>query len=199
MKRIYLLVAFLVGMFLVPITTVAEITKYDLEMLDPDTAAQVLRELSDRNKKAEVVPPTAETVDKWVGLAERFGKALATMAKEAGIAINDFVKTPVGLIAIGILLWKVVGVSMVAGLVWVVTLVVLIWSFRKFHVPIKTVVTVWDGDHNPVMEEGKVVTEDKYIRGYTFSSNDARVGSAWAHGGMFVLINIMLIVAVATS
>ena len=198
MKRIYLLITFLIGMLLVPITTTAEITKLDLEMLDPDTAAQVLRELSDRNKKAEIVPPTAETVDKWVGLAERFGKALASMAKEAGIAVNDFVKTPVGLIAVGILLWKVVGVSMVAGLIWAVTLVVLIWSFRKFHVPIKNVVVVRDENGHPLMEDSKVVTEVNYIKGYIFKSDDARVGSAWAHVVMFALTNAVLIITVAS-
>lgn len=194
MKKIYLLITFLVGMFLVP-TTATAVTVAELNKMDPITAAQVLRQLGGSGKTTASV----EKADEWVTLAERLGKALASLAKEAGVALNEFVKTPVGIITVTVLLWKTVGVSMVAGLIWVVSLCVIIWSFRAFHVPIKAVGVVRDADNNPIVEDGKVKEKTEYIKRFQFTSDDARAGSAWAHGALFIIINAMLIVAIAVS
>ena len=39
---------------------------------------------------------TAEDVDKWASVGEKLGKSIATVAREAGIAVNEFASSPVG-------------------------------------------------------------------------------------------------------
>ncbi len=190
MKRIYLLVAFLVGMFLVPATATA-ITLEELKKLDYTTAAQVLSELSKEEEAS-----TAEKADEWVSLAERLGSALSALAKEAGVALNEFIQTPAGMITVAVLLWQVIGGSIISALVWVVSMTVLIWSFRKFHVPVRTEVVVRDGNGKPIMEDDKVKTELTYVRKYIFNSDDARSVSAVMHGFMFLAMNIVFLVSV---
>lgn len=193
MKRIYLLVAFLVGMFLVPATATA-ITLEELNKLDSTTAAQVLSELN-----REEAATTVEKADEWISVAERLGKALESLAREAGMALNEFAKTPVGIITIAVLLWKTIGVSIVAGLVWALSLSIIIWSFRTFHVPVKNKVVVRDKEGAPIVENGKPKTEVTYVL-YEFNPlKDSRAASAVAHAAMFVVINMMLIIAIAVS
>lgn len=50
-----------------------------------------------------------ESVDKWVGLGERLGQMVGGAAKEVGIAVNDFVKTPVGMMTTAVIVWKYIG------------------------------------------------------------------------------------------
>lgn len=195
MKIIYLLITFLISTFLVP-TIATAVTLDDLKLMDPLTASQVLDQLS--NKAPENVS-RAEQADEWVTLAERLGKALSSLAREAGVALNEFVKTPVGVITITVLLWKTIGVSIVAGLIWALSLSLIIWSFRNFHVPAKNKVIVRNSEGKAITEDGKPKEKIEYIKRYEFSSSDARVGSAFAHVAMFIMINLMLILVIAFS
>ncbi len=189
MKKVYLLVVFLIGMFLVPVTATAIVSREDLTTMGPEVAYEVLLKESKvllKESKKESLSP-----NEWVGLAERLGRALSALAAETGMALNEFAKTPVGILAIAILMWKTIGVSIIAGLVWVVSLIVIIWSFRHFHVPARVV--------DQIKEDGKIIQRAKYEPRYAFFSNDAKSTSACAHTAMFIAINIMLIVAIALS
>jgi hypothetical protein len=50
-----------------------------------------------------------ETADKWVDLGEHIGKALGGTAKEIGVEVNAFVKTPVGQLATVLIVWNYMG------------------------------------------------------------------------------------------
>lgn len=52
---------------------------------------------------------TPEKVDQWLNIGERIGKMIGGAAKEVGVAVNDFVKTPVGLTAMGLIVWHYMG------------------------------------------------------------------------------------------
>lgn len=75
--------------------------------------ADILKQVADASAKSEVstvvagVTPTK--VDEWVTLGERIGKIMGGAAREVGIAVNDFVKTPVGQLTMFLIVWKVMG------------------------------------------------------------------------------------------
>lgn len=64
-------------------------------------------------KAAEASAPfiTPEKVTGWAQVAEGFANAMGAAAKQLNISVNEFIKTPAGMITIGVILWKVVGVS----------------------------------------------------------------------------------------
>ena len=53
--------------------------------------------------------PTPEKVDEWSEVGTKVARGLASAAKEAGVAVNEFSKTPVGMITSGIIIWKIMG------------------------------------------------------------------------------------------
>lgn len=112
-------------------------------------------------EKSEAAVDKAE---RWVNIGSRIGQGLAGAAKELGVAANDFAKSPVGMIATGLIVWHFVGqaaVHIVGGiLVWIIGLsIVLYYSRRSVDINIK---------YN---ENGK---RQSYHRGYM--SSDAQVG-----------------------
>lgn len=48
-------------------------------------------------------------VDQWLNIGERVGKMIGGAAKEVGVAVNDFVKTPVGMTAMALIVWHYMG------------------------------------------------------------------------------------------
>lgn len=54
---------------------------------------------------------TPERITGWAQVAEGFANAMGAAAKQLNISVNDFIKTPAGMITIGVILWKVIGVS----------------------------------------------------------------------------------------
>lgn len=68
--------------------------------------------------------PTAEDVDKWASVGEKLGKSIATVAREAGIAVNEFASSPVGKFSLFLIAWSVLGNSLLhvigAVMIWVV-------------------------------------------------------------------------------
>lgn len=75
------------------------------------------------------------SVDKYVDVGERIGKMMGGAAKEVGIAVNDFVKTPVGLMTAGLIVWHYMGgmlVHVIMGMImFAVTFGLLFWYSRR--------------------------------------------------------------------
>lgn len=200
MKRIYLLVIFMIGMFLTPITAVAalsELTVEDMAELAPETAASVIADLAKKKAdlaEAKIIVSPAEEVDKWVDLLARLGKGLAAMAGGAGVAVNEFVKTPVGIMAAGVLLWKLVGTSMAALLAWIISTIILCWSFTRFHIPKRQKLVVRNESGGVVLDDaGKPIEEVKYVRPYEFDNGESRSWSAACHAGLFTILSIIFV------
>lgn len=121
MKRILIVVAMLFSSmaFAGPYQT-CDISNTGL----PDSVVQKLKtdceslRLEQLNKKAldkvaEDNAPviTPERITGWTQVAEGFANAMGAAAKQLNVSVNDFIKTPAGLITIGVILWKVIGVS----------------------------------------------------------------------------------------
>lgn len=89
----------------------AAVTGIDLSGLTETQKAQLVQQ-AEQMKNATPLE-TAEKVDKWVDVGERLGKMMGGAAKEVGIAVNDFVKTPVGMMTAFLIVWNYMGSMLV--------------------------------------------------------------------------------------
>lgn len=127
MKKILLIITTVLAL---SVFAHAEITSHDLDSaglgsLNESQKAQIVQDVAkvaDANKEkqkqdeaanppAPAVPatPVVDKVDKWVDLGSKIGKQFGDSAKEAGIAINEFARTPIGLLTTFIIAWHFVG------------------------------------------------------------------------------------------
>ena len=80
-----------------------------------DVISQIAKQAEQNSKNGNIVSnlPSASTLSEWASSGAEIGKGLAAAAKELGIAVNDFVKTPVGQITMILIIWKVIGAELV--------------------------------------------------------------------------------------
>lgn len=103
----------------------------------PETEkAKILKHITDvAATPAAKAATTAENVDKWVDTGERIGRMFQGAAKEIGVAVNDFVKTPVGMMTMGVIVWKYMGRDLlqvaVAGAFFITGLLIIWFVFRR--------------------------------------------------------------------
>lgn len=131
----------------------------------PDNVVQKLKtdcetlRLEQINKKvlekaAEESAPliTPERVTGWAQVAEGFANAMGAAAKQLNISVNEFIKTPAGLITIGVILWKVIGVSILKFLamyaVFVLCKSILQVMWRVGSVPVTRTFAWWTWTKN---------------------------------------------------
>ena len=93
---------FLIVLFSLP--CFAENTTAQLNL----TAEQKAAQIQQLNSTSPVA--TTEQVSENLALAaEGFAKALGIAAKEMGVAVNDFITTPAGILTAGIIVYKIFG------------------------------------------------------------------------------------------
>ena len=100
--------------------------------------AELIKVAEQMRKQQESPEAIVEKVDKWVDVGERFGKMMGGAAKEVGIAVNDFVKTPVGMMTAGLIVWNYMGnmiVHVTVGLmILFTTFSLLAWYSRRLRI-----------------------------------------------------------------
>ena len=131
--------------------------------------------------KTESADKIAEHVDKYADVSVRIGKMLSGAAKEVGIAVNEFVKTPVGMMTAGIILWHYMGgmiVHVVSGWAFlIISFSLLFWYSRR----VSTMVIEYDiaGGRNwmgkyPVIKVNRDAMDESVLiailLGYLFST-----------------------------
>lgn len=138
------------------------------ESLTPSQQASILKDIADTAEKtaasqgpiaiAQKTDESIEAAKKWVGIGTAIGSGLASTAKELGMVANDFVKTPVGTLAAGILIWKFIGkdiLQIFGGLtVWIIGFTVIRMLFnatRRQRIVYSKEKTTWFG--KPRVEE----------------------------------------------
>lgn len=77
--------------------------------LDIQTSKQASKE-----KEAEIPVVTKENIGEWAVIAQEFAKALGIAAREIGVSVNEFLKSPAGVLTAGILIFMTVGKSIMA-------------------------------------------------------------------------------------
>jgi hypothetical protein len=93
-----------------------------------------------KNSGESIIPnaPPPEKLNVWVEAGVNLGKGLAEAAKQLGVAANEFVKTPVGMLTAGVILYKFIGKDLIKLVVGSTFLVVFgstwIYFFRRICV-----------------------------------------------------------------
>lgn len=52
---------------------------------------------------------TKEDLSEWANISQEFAKAIGIAAKEMGVAVNEFITTPAGILTAGVILWHTLG------------------------------------------------------------------------------------------
>lgn len=186
MKKMFL-VGVVVMVFLLSVVCVNAVSiTIDTDNLDKNTAASVLQAEKNARQAATVATEkvfTADNVEKFADIGVKIGKVIAATCKELSIEVNEFVKTPVGMITMGLIVYKVVGEklwSVIGGtLAWFAIVAVIFLSLRRFHMS-ERVVTNSDKE-NPRIE---------YVPRFEFESSDAKAVSACFHAGVFLVFTV---------
>jgi hypothetical protein len=87
--------------------------------------------------------PAADEAQKWVNVSSGIGKGLVAMVKELGVTINEFITTPAGILAMGMLVWHVMGNEIIhvvyGSILFVVWVPIWIHMYRTVCIPKKKV------------------------------------------------------------
>lgn len=134
MKNLVVLLAFVL---FVAFGSVAHAVQLDMNGLSDAAQAELALKAAQLRKDALETPviPDVIEMEKYVSVGEQIGKALASTAKELGVEVNNFATTPVGMIAIFLIVWHFFGVMMVHlmfGGAWFITMVpIWIYFFKR--------------------------------------------------------------------
>lgn len=98
-----------------------------VEKLQQMTAAEqsaVLKYLAEDQTSAKIKNTTevVKHAEQALDIGERFGRMMGGAAREVGVAVNDFITTPVGMLAAGLVIWHFMGgvlVHVSAGIIFV--------------------------------------------------------------------------------
>jgi hypothetical protein len=102
--------------------------------------AEVLKTIADKVAASKVAPTVIEAVStpkkvgEWLDVGTKIGQMMGGAAKELGIAVNDFVKTPVGQWTMAIIIWKFMGGALVhvfGGLLLLAVCLTVIWLVAR--------------------------------------------------------------------
>lgn len=128
------------------ITTAQGLTDEQKALLAAEAAKMVTE-----NPTGKFSTTKAKEFQQWVDLGTAIGSGLASTAKELGIAANDFVKTPVGKLTAGLIVWHFVGSSaihLVFGSLWLL-LVGSFWYSLYRRTAFKVTVTDYETGKGP--------------------------------------------------
>lgn len=92
-------------------------------------AIEMYKQHLKETQNAEIV----NRADQWVSIGERIGVMIGSAAKEIGVATNEFIKTPVGKLAIGLIVWHMFG-SMVIHIFGAIATVLIGSIFLRIYI-----------------------------------------------------------------
>lgn len=94
-----------------------------------DTTGLSEDQIKELAAKAEQMKPSnpskvvREELSEWGTLGKNMGEALISASKEVGVAVNEFSRTPVGIVTTAIIVYKIIGrdiLKILFGLLWIV-------------------------------------------------------------------------------
>ena len=143
---------------------------------------QILSQITQmKNQNGLTVTSTPEQVQEWVDVGTAVGKGLASAAKELDMALDEFSKSDIGKLAVLLIIWKVIGssiVHIVFGILWFMVAIPTWIYFFKRLVMCRKETYINTGDKKPTI----VVTYD---------SKDATDG-AWIMCGVSGIVIIVV-------
>lgn len=80
---------------------------------------------------------TDERVERWVNIGTKLGQALGGAAKEVGVAVNDFAKSPVGQLTTVLIVWHMIGAQLIhvfgGIMIWVIGFAMINYVFNRSY------------------------------------------------------------------
>lgn len=177
----------------------------DLKDLDNNTRNAVVEAIKQKEKAAasdfvstlpKMDPSSAK---EWVSV---FTTAIRDICHDLNVEVNEFIKTPVGMLVGGLIVYKVVGKDVIntikritlGTIGWVVTMACLyIFVARKFFIRRKLKYTdTWNDKERGVIKRDGYV----FVTPYEFKSSDARTVAACFMTGVAIVITIVAMITV---
>lgn len=140
--------------------------------------AEVLKVIADKASKSSnsIIDnvSNAKKVDEWLNVGERIGKMIGGAAKEVGMVVNDFVKTPVGMIAMALIVWTYMGgvlVHVLGGVLILLSSFAFIWWLARRN---RTRVVLYDPDKTDKLGRSLLVSDktgpmEDYVFGWSIA------------------------------
>lgn len=162
MKRFIIMMVMMLSVSMVHAYTYLDI---DVGSLSETQKAEMMMQVAKMKEAAKTaVVPNIEKVREYSELVTAIGGGVKETAKELGIAANDFVKTPVGMLTAGLIAWNYIGrtiLGVVVGGVWFLVMIPGWVYFYRRLVLIKSIEYYTKG----ARDDGKrkeVIFTDKY-------------------------------------
>lgn len=121
--------------------------------------------------RAQAKDPTAivDSAEKWLNIGERFGKMIGSAAKEVGVAANEFLKTPVGIMTATVIVFQYLGgpiIHMFTGIVILIlgasVITYLVRNRRQLIIKYDTTQKNVFGNHPMISKERAKMDDDTF-------------------------------------
>lgn len=110
MKKFFAIVALMFSFNAFAGLTSDSVANAGFSKLSEAQKAEVIKQVADASSRVNSASvPSEERVEKWVKIGSQVGQGLAGAAKELGVAVNDFSKTPVGQLTMVLIVWHMIG------------------------------------------------------------------------------------------
>lgn len=76
-------------------------------------------------------------MNSWVDVGKNIGLAFGGAAKELGLAVNEFIHSPIGVLAVVLIVWNFIGGAILHILAGLVILLFAVW-FVRWHYDVTT-------------------------------------------------------------
>lgn len=164
--------------------------RLDPNGLTTEQKAQLASQIEQMKKETNSLPITPDNVNEWTRAGQQFGQMLGGAAKEVGMAVNDFVKTPVGKMTAALIIWHYMGNSIIHFVMALIVLFVGIAAIRH-------IIGRICNDHTEYDMNTKTWWGGYAIKSHTRKelSPDATLGMTMCYGAVIALSVIVAITA----
>lgn len=127
MKKI-IIAALAIFMLAMPVANAAKVT---LDGLTARQAAEFKLQAEQIKESGSGRPTTPQELKEWVMIGASVGEALAATARSLGQEVNTFATTPVGMLAIFLIIWHMFGAMMVHVFFGMFFFITAMWIWYK--------------------------------------------------------------------
>lgn len=159
MKYVFL---FLLSLFSVT-PAMAQQAVIDCSTVDMNDKSPVMQVLIDQCKPKTEEKITPDDVREWGSLGKEFSSAVVDTAKELGVAVNEFLYTPVGFLIAFYFMWDmiggiIIGIPLLIFIWWMYFKVCNIFTKPKSYIEYETVPYLWGAFY---LKKAKTIRYDK--------------------------------------